>query len=309
MNIYFILILGIIIDIVLVYLIIRWYKNKLSVQYQHFLEKTDEILSGKAIEISYDESLDSAISQRLYRIMEISRMQKETAEEERDTVKSLITNINHQIKTPLANITLYTGLLKEQISDVKSMQLADKVENNAMKLSFFMKELLKSSYAEQEMISVSPKIIDLDVVMKRSCQAVELDAMKNKIQLMLKYDNCHIYADPKWTEEVFTNILENAIKYSPAGSTVMIQSVLYESFVCVQFIDHGIGIPEEEQGKIFQRFYRGTNVTDQQGFGIGLFLAREVLRKQQGYIKVKSKLNKGTTVEVFLSREDFYLDE
>lgn len=305
MDIYIIMLLAIIINILLIYFIIRSYKNKILAQYQIFLDRTDEILSGKKIEFFYDESLDSAISDRLNRIMKISRMQKEIAEKERDTVKSLITNINHQIKTPLANITLYTGLLKEQINDAKSMRLAGKIENNAMKLSFFMKELLKSSYAEQEIISVSPKIIDLDTVIKRSCQTVELNAMKKKIQLVYKYHSCNVYVDSKWTEEVFTNILENAIKYSPVGSTVTIQSVLYESFVCVQFIDQGIGIPEEEQGKIFQRFYRGTNVTDQQGFGIGLFLAREVLRKQQGYIKVKSKLNKGTTVEVFLSREDF----
>lgn len=305
MNTYIILALGIIINITVVYWIIRWYRNKLLDQYQNFLNKTDEILSGKPIDISYDESLDSAISERLSRIMEISRMQKETAEEERDIVKSLITNISHQIRTPLANITLYSGLLKERIKDEESVRLADKIENNAGKLEFFMKELLKSSYAEQEIISVSPQIIDLETVIRRSCQAVELDAMKKKIQLIPEYDTCKIFADLKWTEEVFTNILENAIKYSPSGSTVTIQTVLYESFVCVRVVDNGIGILEEEQGKIFQRFYRGTNVTDKQGFGIGLYLAREVLRKQQGYIKVKSKLNRGTTAEVFLSREDF----
>lgn len=305
MNTYIILVLGIIINITVVYWIIRWYRNKLLAQYHNFLNKTDEILSGKPIDISYDESLDSAISERLSRIMEISRMQKETAEEERDIVKSLITNISHQIRTPLANITLYSGLLKERIKDVESVRLADKIENNAGKLEFFMKELLKSSYAEQEIISVSPQIIDLETVIRRSCQAVELDAMKKKIQLISEYDTCKIFADLKWTEEVFTNILENAIKYSPSGSTVTIQTVLYESFVCVRVVDNGIGILEEEQGKIFQRFYRGTNVTDKQGFGIGLYLAREVLRKQQGYIKVKSKLNRGTTAEVFLSREDF----
>ena len=232
-------------------------------------------------------------------------MQKEIAAEERDIIKSLITNISHQIRTPLANITLYTGLLKERISDSKSTRLADKIENNAGKLNFFMKELLKSSYAEQEIISVSPKIVDLDTVIKKSCQSVELDAMKKDIQLISEYHTYKVYADLKWTEEVFTNILENAIKYSPNGTTVTIQSILYESFVCVQIVDNGIGIPEEEQGKIFQRFYRGSNVTDKQGFGIGLYLAREVLRKQQGYIKVKSTLNRGTTVEVFLSREDF----
>ena len=113
------------------------------------------------------------------------------------------------------------------------------------------------------------------------------------------------YLLTKWTEEVFTNIIENALKYSPNNTEVTIKSILYESFVCVKIIDNGIGVPEQEQGKVFQRFYRGTNVTDKQGFGIGLYLAREVLRKQQGYIKIKSKLNKGTTVEVFLSRSDF----
>lgn len=305
MNIYVILIFGVIINIVLIYMVIRWYRNKLLVQYQNFLNKTDEILSGKQIELSYDESLDSAISERLNRIIEISRMQKGIAEEERDIVKSLITNISHQIRTPLANITLYTGLLKERIKDSEAARLADKIENNAGKLEFFMKELLKSSYAEQEIISVSPKIIALDTIIKRSCQSVELDAMKKKIQLVLEYSTYKVYADSKWTEEVFNNIIENAIKYSPDGATITIKSILYESFVCVQIIDNGIGIPEEEQGKIFQRFYRGTDVTDKQGFGIGLYLAREVLKKQQGYIKVKSTLNRGTTVEVFLSRENF----
>ena len=300
---YVILIFAVLFNIIVLYFIIRWYRNKLLIQYQNFLNKTDEILGGKKIDISYDESLDSAISERLNRIMKMSHMQKEIAEKERDIIKSLITNISHQIRTPLANITLYTGLLKEQISDLESIRLADKVESNAGKLNFFMKELLKSTYAEQEIISVSPNIIDLDAVLRKSCQSVELEAMKKKIQLISEYHACKVYADSKWTEEVFTNILENAIKYSHNGAAVTIQSVLYESFVCI--IDNGIGIPEEEQGKIFQRFYRGTNVTDKQGFGIGLYLVREVLRKQQGYIKVKSKLNKGTTVEVFLSRKDF----
>lgn len=305
MDIYIIMLLAIIINILLIYFIIRSYKNKILAQYQIFLDRTDEILSGKKIEFFYDESLDSAISDRLNRIMKISRMQKEIAEKERDTVKSLITNINHQIRTPLTNITLYTGLLRERLKDSESIRLADKIENNAAKLEFFMRELLKSSYAEQEIITVSPKIIDLDTVLKKSCQSAELDAMKKKICLISEYTSCKVYADPKWTEEVFTNIIENAVKYSPDGSTVTIQSILYESFVCVQIIDHGIGIPEEEQGKIFQRFYRGTNVTDKQGFGIGLYLAREVLSKQQGYIKVKSSINIGTTIEVFLSRQDF----
>lgn len=305
MSIYIIGIIGVIIlNIIISGLVIRWYKNKMLSQYNSFLNKADEILSGKRIDIVYDESLNSAISERLNRIVEISSMQKEVAEQERDIIKSLLSNISHQIRTPLANITLYAGLLKDELSESSSFRLADKIEKNAEKLEFFMKELLKSSYAEQEIISVNPKIIELDKIIKKCCQSVELDAMKKNIRICPESNNYKVFADPKWTEEVFANIIENAIKYSSNNTEVTIKPILYESFVCVQIIDNGIGIPEQEQGKIFQRFYRGTNVTDKQGFGIGLYLAREVLRKQQGYMKIKSKLNKGTIVEVFLSRRD-----
>ncbi len=306
MSIHIIRIIGVIIlNIIISGLVIRWYKNKMLSQYNSFLNKADEILSGKRIDIVYDESLNSAISERLNRIVEISSMQKEVAEQERDIIKSLLSNISHQIRTPLANITLYAGLLKDELSESSSFRLADKIEKNAEKLEFFMKELLKSPYAEQEIISVNPKIIELDKIIKKCCQSVELDAMKKNIRICPESNNYKVFADPKWTEEVFANIIENAIKYSSNNTEVTIKPILYESFVCVQIIDNGIGIPEQEQGKIFQRFYRGTNVTDKQGFGIGLYLAREILRKQQGYMKIKSKLNKGTIVEVFLSRRDF----
>ena len=306
MSIHIIGIIGVIIlNIIILGLVIRWYKNKMLSQYNSFLNKADEILSGKRIDIVYDESLNSANSERLNRIVEISNKKKEVAEQERDIIKSLLSNISHQIRTPLANITLYAGLLKDELSESSSFRLADKIEKNAEKLEFFMKELLKSPYAEQEIISVNPKIIELDKIIKKCCQSVELDAMKKNIRICPESNNYKVFADPKWTEEVFANIIENAIKYSSNNTEVTIKPILYESFVCVQIIDNGIGIPEQEQGKIFQRFYRGTNVTDKQGFGIGLYLAREVLRKQQGYMKIKSKLNKGTIVEVFLSRRDF----
>lgn len=292
------------ISIIISGFVIRWYRNKTAQHYQDFLRKTDEILSGKPAEVIYDESLDSAVLDRLNRIAEIFDMQKEGALRERDTIKSLLSNISHQIRTPLTNITLYAELLKDKIEAPDASRLAEKIEKNAQKLEFFLKELLKSSYAEEKMISVSPAMIELDVLLKKSCQSVELEAIKKNIRILSDPDRYIVYADPKWTEEVFGNIIENAIKYSPAGSDITVKTLPYESFVCVRIEDHGIGIPEQEQGKVFQRFYRGTNVTDKQGFGIGLYLAREVLRKQQGYIRIKSELKKGTVVEVFLSRDD-----
>lgn len=289
-------------NFVLSALVIRFYKKKLFRQYNTLLQKLDQVLTGRKLEQSYEESMDSAISERLNRIVEMTGLQKEKAEEERDTVKSLISDLSHQIRTPLANITLYTGLLKEELAEEKALRLADKVEKNAEKLEFYMRELIRSSYAEQQLISVNPHLTAVDDLIKRGCQLVELTALKKKIRIHAVYHGYQGYADPKWTEEVLGNLIENAVKYSSEGSIVEIDSMLYENFVCIRIQDHGIGIPEEEQGKVFQRFYRASNVKDQQGFGIGLYLAREVFSRQQGYIRLKSALNQGTTAELFLLR-------
>lgn len=303
MNLLFGLFLIILSSCVCSFFVLHVYKKKMVVQYNTLLQRLDHALAGKKLEYTFDESLDSAISERLNRIMEGTEIQRSRAEEERDLVKALISDISHQIRTPLANITLYTGLLKEELAEEKAVRLSEKIEKNAEKLDFFMKDLIKSSYAEQELISVNPRPVAIDELIKKGCQLVELAAMKKNIKIEAAYHGYTGYADPKWTEEVLGNILENAIKYSPEGTSVEIDSVLYETFVCIEVKDHGIGIPEEEQGRVFQRFYRGSNVKDKQGFGIGLYLAREVLSRQQGYIKLKSAVKKGTVVEIFFLKQ------
>lgn len=280
-------------------------RTNMKKQYELLLQRLDRILSGEKIDAVYDESLDAAVSHRLNRIIEISQMRKEAAEGERDVVKSLISDISHQVRTPLSNITLYTGLLKETILDESTCRLSDKIEKNAEKLELLMQELVKSSYAEQGLIEINAQKVSLDTIIKKGCQLVELKALKKNIELSVSCHGYGCFADSRWTEEVFGNLLENAVKYSPEGSEILVDDLLYESFVCVRIQDKGIGIPEEEQGKIFQRFYRGSNVKDKQGFGIGLYLAREVLRRQGGYIKVKSAPGRGTAVYMFLPCRDF----
>lgn len=288
---------------VVIFIVTIWlYQKKMSELYNNLLQKLDIAISGEMQEVKYDESLDAAITERLNRIVQISSIQKRIAEKERDVVKSLISDISHQIRTPLSNIMLYIGLLKEANLDEKTLVLADKIENNSEKLDFFMKELIKSSYTEQEIITVYPQKINIDELVSKACQLVELSALKKNIIICRQNIDGICYADKKWTVEALGNIIENAIKYSPENSKVYIDVISYESFICIQVKDTGIGIVEKEQGKVFQRFYRGENVKDNSGFGIGLYLAREVLSKQDGYIKLDSKLNKGTTVNIFLSR-------
>ena len=96
--------------------------------------------------------------------------------------------------------------------------------------------------------------------------------------------------------------MDNAIKYSNEGSRIHIQVKEYELFVCMEIKDEGMGIEEEEIPLIFQRFYRGRKVKDEEGVGIGLYLTRQILEGQKGYIKVSSKEKTGSVFSVYLPK-------
>ena len=259
-------------------------------------------MAGKYQDTAYDESMDAAVAERLNRVVQISGMNQEKAERERDTIKSLISDISHQVRTPLTNIMLYVGLLQEQDLDESTMRLAEKIQKQSMKLDFFMKELVKSSYTEQEMISIHPEMTGVEEIINTACQMVEVAALKKKIDIVEEVTEVLCYADKKWTTEAIGNVLDNAVKYSPEDSQVKVNVLPYESFICIQIVDQGIGIREEEQGMVFERFYRSKDVSSEPGFGIGLYLVREVLTKQGGYVKITSEIGKGTTVQLYLSR-------
>ena len=109
--------------------------------------------------------------------------------------------------------------------------------------------------------------------------------------------------DRKWTSEALFNILDNAVKYTPAGGQIRVSVEGWEMYVKIDIADTGIGISEQHQGTIFKRFYREDAVHDVDGIGIGLYLAREIVTLQGGYIRVASEVGKGSTFSVFLLRK------
>lgn len=265
------------------------------------LQRLDDALEGGEGAYAYDESMDSAIADRLNKLLRSSSMGKERAYQDRDRIKSLISDISHQIRTPLSNIMLYTGLLQEKKLDGQSRMLADQIQGQAEKLDFFMKELIRSSYMETDMIVVSPRTAPVGEPVDRACQAVEAEALKKGILIRQpETDRIICKFDMKWTLEAVRNILENALKYSPEGSEVEIEIAPNEAFTCISIQDEGIGIREEEQGLVFERFYRSRDVKKEPGMGIGLYLAREIISRQGGYIEARSEYAKGTCFCIYL---------
>ena len=113
--------------------------------------------------------------------------------------------------------------------------------------------------------------------------------------------NFETLLDFNWTAEAVTNVLDNAVKYTPSGGVVDLKITEYPSYLRLDVSDNGIGIPEEEQAKIFGRFYRGKQSAGVDGVGIGLYLTRDIVNKQNGYIKVASN-EKGATFSLFLKK-------
>ena len=109
--------------------------------------------------------------------------------------------------------------------------------------------------------------------------------------------------DPKWTAEALFNILENAVKYTPAGGIIQVAVVRWEACTKIDITDTGRGIPESHQAAIFKRFYREPEVHSIEGIGIGLYLTREIISKQNGRIKVTSAVGTGTTFTIFLPND------
>ncbi len=148
-------------------------RKKMEKTYQQLLTRLDRAMGGQIQETAYDESMDAAVTERLNRVVRISRMHQEKAERERDTIKSLISDISHQVRTPLSGIMLYAGLLHEQALDADTALLADKIGKQSEKLDFFMKELVKSSYAERELIALHPQMTGVEEIMNTACQMAD----------------------------------------------------------------------------------------------------------------------------------------
>ncbi|BCN29288.1 sensor histidine kinase [Anaeromicropila herbilytica] len=281
--------------------VILWYRKIMKRQLQHILDSINNAIDGDYIEEKFDEGINSAIDEKLNKFLTISLESKNKTIEEKNAVKSLISDISHQTKTPLSNILLYSQMLQER-EDVNHeiTNMAEQIQYQADKLSFLINELVQSSYLETDMISIHMKEEQIDKMIRLACQQVEMGALDKGI--CINYHDCGLSCefDLKWMLEAISNILDNAIKYSPRDSHIDINVIPYEMFIRIDVKDNGMGIAEEEQGLIFKRFYRSPKVSQIKGLGIGLYLAREIISRQRGFIKVDSSLKNGSTFSIFL---------
>ena len=263
----------------------------------------DRAMDGSFTETMFDESLLSAVESKLNQYLTASTVSARNLNTEKEKIKELLADISHQTKTPITNILLYAQLLEEQHLPGESLECIGALRGQAEKLSFLIASLVKLSRLETGVFTLRPVS---NAIAPMLCEAVTQftpKAVQKGIHLTLDTTDAHGVFDYKWTMEALCNLIDNAIKYTPKGGSIQVSAKEYDLFCRIDVADTGIGISEAEQANIFTRFYRSPAVSEQEGVGIGLYLARQILAEQGGYIKVVSSPEDGAVFSMFLPRQ------
>lgn len=260
----------------------------------------EQAISGDFQEKLFDESMQSAIEAKLSNYLSSSLVSARNLHKEKEHIKTWISDISHQTKTPIANILLYTQLLKEQQLTKESMSYVETLEMQTEKLQRLIDVLVKTSRLENGILCMHPVKQTVYPMLEDAKRQYQQKAQEKNIVLRLEETEGEAVFDAKWTNEAVCNLIDNAIKYTAEGGQVSVRVKLYELFCRIDVCDTGVGIAEQEQTKIFARFYRGSGQYEQEGVGIGLYLVRQIAAGQGGYVKVMSKVGEGSTFSLFL---------
>ncbi len=253
-------------------------------------------------ESEFDESRLSKLETMFSHYLSSSTTSARNIEEEKKKIETLIADISHQTKTPIANLLLYSELLYEEDMSDDTQAKVDVIHNQAERLRFLIDSLVKLSRLENGILALHPKEERINPMLSTVCGQYERKASEKGLKLSFEPTDLSAYFDVKWTTEAICNLVDNAIKYTESG-VIQISALSYELFTRIDIKDTGKGISEDELAKIFSRFYRSQSSNESDGVGIGLYLARQILSEEGGYIKVSSKVGEGSVFSVFLPNE------
>ena len=286
------------------FLLTQIFGKRLSAFTSVLCQTLDHMIEGNEAPLHPDDSetMLARICYRLSRLYQIMQENRCKVDEERQELQSLISDISHQVKTPVSNLKMAADtLLEKPVSEAERIDFIRGIRSQTDKLDFLFQALVKTSRLETGVIQLEKKPGRLFDTVAQAMSGIVYAAEKKKIVVSVDCpEDLTVSHDSKWTSEALFNLLDNAVKYTPAGGKIAVSVVLWEMYVEIKVTDTGKGISESNQAAIFRRFYREEEVHDQQGVGIGLYLAREIVTRQGGYIKVVSEPGKGSEFSIML---------
>lgn len=273
------------------------------------LEVLESCLSGdysfigqSGILAKYDNPL---FADTLIKLGKSLKVKTQWLEEEHDNTKSLVTDISHQLKTPVSALKACFSICEEAENEAEREEFYERCRLQIDKLEVFAKALVNISYLETHLIKLRPQKVLLTDLLTESVNSVYHKAAKKNIAIENisavseqpeNLENTILCLDRKWTVEAIANVLDNAVKYSPEGSSIFIRMQKLVNYIRIEVEDCGPGILPDERNRIFRRFYRGDNdiVRKEEGTGIGLYLSSKILTDEGGSIFVRPAAERGS---------------
>lgn len=279
-------------------------------------QSMERILHGQPVkEYLNRETLTSKMVTELEKVEDIVRYRLAENEREKQELQEMISEITHQIKTPLSNIRMYCEMIGENASSGSGETILRQTDSSLLRqysatvgdqldrLDFLLNALIRSSRLETSMIRLqleNNKVLNtIAIAVNNVFQKAEEKKTEIRVGCRSTIEVCH---DPKWTAEAIENLLDNAIKYTPENGKIQIAVVPGEMYVEIQVKDTGCGIAADEVNEIFKRFYRGKAVSRVEGLGLGLYLAQKIITLQGGFLSVHSEPGNGSCFSIHLRR-------
>ncbi len=263
----------------------------------------EQVMGGRHVPGQQNqETITSKVLMELEKLETATAFQLEESKKQKKELQEMISEITHQIKTPLSNLKMYCEMLSEEGASF-SRQSNEVMKSQLIKLEFLLDTLLKASRLETDMIRLEPENSRVLETLAAAVNNVMRKAELKNIEISV---DCRasvlLFHDRKWTAEAIENILDNAVKYTPENGSIHISVHPGEMYTEIRIQDTGKGIAPAHINDIFKRFYREKSVSQTEGLGLGLYLARYIIALQKGYISVRSTPGKGSRFSVCLPK-------
>ena len=288
--------------IVLIWVLYDAFRGEVLYFSQRIIKVINSMIAEEKVDFEINkETLLSKIENKLKVLYECLEVKNSSIECEKNSIKSLIGDISHQVKTPMSSISIYSEtLMNEYITLEKRVEFGKLINGQVKKMEWLVDSLFKISRLENGVIELSKNKNSLKEMIVRCISDLYMKASTKDIEIIVEFEeDINLELDFKWSTEAIFNILDNAIKYSLNDSVIKIIVEKQEMFTRIDICDEGIGIREDDITSIFKRFYRAEEAQAIEGVGIGLYLTRYIVEKQGGFIAVKSEVFKGSKFSIY----------
>ncbi len=283
--------------------------RKRLTEYSRRLTATLDAMIRGDQDIAFEEEKETLIGRiqvKMRSVYEIMLSQKDAAQKEKLRLEETISDISHQVKTPVASLRMYHELLaREDLPETKRTEFLASSDRQLDKLEFLMESMIRMSRLEAGMVAPAPAQTSVYSLIQQAVCDIAPKAQARHLEIQADCPRDLLaWFDPKWTKEALLNLLDNAVKYNREGGQIFIRADRTDYYIRIRIQDTGNGIREEDLPLIFRRFYRAAENASEEGVGIGLFLARQIIQQQKGFLEASSVKGAGSVFAVHLPAEE-----